>query len=35
MPVAADVTSVADTDRLVSRVLDAYSQVDVLVNDAT
>ena len=34
LPVTADVTSVADTDRLVSRVLDAYSQVDVLVNNA-
>jgi NAD(P)-dependent dehydrogenase (short-subunit alcohol dehydrogenase family) len=33
-PVAADVTSVADTDRLVSRVLEAYPQVDVLVNNA-
>ena len=34
MPVAADVTSVADTDRLVCRVLEAYPQVDVLVNNA-
>lgn len=34
MPVPADVISVADTDRLVSRVLDAYPQVDVLVNNA-
>jgi NAD(P)-dependent dehydrogenase (short-subunit alcohol dehydrogenase family) len=34
MAVAADVTSVADTDRLISRVLDAYPQVDVLVNNA-
>ena len=34
LPVAADVTSAEDTDRLVSRVLDAYPQVDVLVNNA-
>jgi len=34
LPVAADVTSAADTDRLVSRVLEAYPQVDVLVNNA-
>ena len=33
-PIAADVTSAADTDRLVSRVLEAYPQVDVLVNNA-
>jgi len=34
MAVAADVTSVADTDRLVATVLEAYPQVDVLVNNA-
>jgi NAD(P)-dependent dehydrogenase (short-subunit alcohol dehydrogenase family) len=33
-PVAADVTSRADTDELMSRVLDVHSQVDVLVNNA-
>ena len=34
LPVAADVTSAEDTDRLVARVLDAYPQIDVLVNNA-